>query len=265
MATRNHTRAGLLYGISDALSQIAPLPIVANRAPQTNDIAEIGTLWIYPATSSPYLLVSVVNNVATWLLLESGGGGGVFSTLLVTPGPSTLNGTVSLSTDATVATVLVGTGAAVKTVTVGSTSGASTTAVQAGTGGLTVTSTNSALTINSGTGALSISSNAAATTVNVGTGAAAKTVTVGSTTAGSTLTLNTPIGQQVVATNGLEITAVGATITLVNGTTISDGAGAPSSLQPAGSLYLNTAGSGVNDRAFISLGGGTWTAIVTVA
>lgn len=266
MATRNHARVGLLYGISDALSQIAPLPIVANRAPQTNDIAEIGTLWIYPATSAAYILVSVVNNVATWLLLESGGGAGVFASLLVTPGPSTLNGTVSLSTNAVASTVLVGTGAAAKTVTVGSTNTTSATTIQSGaSGSISINSNNGGLTAVSGTGAINISNDAAATTLNVGTGAAAKTIVVGSTTAGSTVTINSATGSPVVIRNGIELLTPGATITLVNGTTISDGAGAPSSVQPVGSLYLNTTGSGINDRAYLSLGGGTWTAIVTVA
>lgn len=61
-----------------------------------------------------------------------------------------------------------------------------------------------------------------------------------------------------VAASGLQ---VGGT-----GPKIESGAGAPSFNAPKGSLYLNTSGSGVNDRAYIATDAvGTWTAIVTVA
>lgn len=47
---------------------------------------------------------------------------------------------------------------------------------------------------------------------------------------------------------------------------ISSGSGAPTHIAPRGSLYLNTAGSGVADRAYINtLGTGVWTAVSTVA
>lgn len=47
---------------------------------------------------------------------------------------------------------------------------------------------------------------------------------------------------------------------------VSSGAGAPTHVAPRGSLYLNTTGSGVADRAYINtLGTGVWTAVTTVA
>lgn len=320
------TQSFSAYGFVGGTASIFPDPVVENRAPTTQDQSDIGRLWVYPASNAAYILTSITSGSSNWQLLESSGGVGNFTSLTVSPGPSTLNGTVSLSTDAVAATVSVGTGAAAKAVTVGSTTTTSATTIQSGatgsisinshggalgilsgtgaidissdatdtainigrglgaktivlgsstttsattiasgSGGISIDSSNGALDIISGTGALSISDDAAATAVNVGTGAAAKTVIVGSTTAGSTLTLNTATGSPVVALNGVDITGVGAVLTLQNGTTVSDGAGAPSATLPAGSLYLNTTGSGVNDRAYISLGGGTWTAIVTVA
>lgn len=46
---------------------------------------------------------------------------------------------------------------------------------------------------------------------------------------------------------------------------VSSGAGAPSHSAPRGSLYLNTTGSGVADRAYINTtGAAVWTAISTV-
>lgn len=49
------------------------------------------------------------------------------------------------------------------------------------------------------------------------------------------------------------------------GPQIVSGAGAPSAHLPKGSIYLNTSGSGVNDRAYIATdAAGTWTPVVTV-
>ena len=74
---------------------------------------------------------------------------------------------------------------------------------------------------------------------------------------------NSGAASSIVATDGAS--KITATSYLVGTLTITSGVGAPGTTQPLGSLYLRTDGSGVNDRAYISLGGGSWTAIVTVA
>jgi hypothetical protein len=86
------------YGLSQALPNIFPSPIVAKRSPTTNDTKYfIGQVWIYSATNSPYILTSVVSNSATWLLLEAGGGAGNFASVtsatFVTAGTTMTAGT----------------------------------------------------------------------------------------------------------------------------------------------------------------------------
>lgn len=85
------------YGLTQALIPNNPTPILAKRAPTTNDIGyPLATLWDYVAGNAIYILSSVVNNSATWVQVTSGGGAGVFSTLTVTTGPSNLSGTLTV-------------------------------------------------------------------------------------------------------------------------------------------------------------------------
>jgi len=49
------------YGLTEALPNLAPFPIVAKRVPTTADKGyAIGQLWIVPSTNSAYVLVSIV-------------------------------------------------------------------------------------------------------------------------------------------------------------------------------------------------------------
>lgn len=60
----------------------------------------------------------------------------------------------------------------------------------------------------------------------------------------------------------------GASVNVQSLVSIYAGSGTPNAVITAnkGSLYLNTAGTGVADRAYINTNGGTtWTAITTVA
>lgn len=101
-------------------------------------------------------------------------------------------GTINISNDSSNTTVNVGAGNADKTCTFGSASGGSFTNVQAGTSGLVVRSTNSALIMESGSGTINLSADQTTTTVNIGTGggpASVKTVTVGCLENGSTTTI----------------------------------------------------------------------------
>src|SRR5947207_829775 len=105
------------YGLSQALIGLFPAPIVSNaQSPTTANLAQIGTIWINKSTNQPYILTSIVSNLANWQLLEAGGGAGVFSSLVVNPGPTSLstvgNGAVSIgnATNTGAITITSGTG-----------------------------------------------------------------------------------------------------------------------------------------------------------
>jgi hypothetical protein len=241
MALRRRTSLDVGYGLTNALTGLAPQPIIANRAPTTSDTAPLGTVWVYTAADEAYILTSVANASASWEAVT--GGAGVFSSLTVNPGP------VNMLTDTATATGNFGTGAGVKTINIGSSDttsqttiyggptggvdinaqqvsigsgigdnigiggvlGNSTTAIYAsGTGNLTLSAVNCTLDIDSGTGVMGISTDASATTVNVATGAAVKTLTVGSTNTTSATTVQA-------GTGGLALSSAGLT-TLVSTT-----------------------------------------------
>lgn len=98
------------YGLSQALIEQAPKPIISKRAPTSGDKGyDLGQLWIYTTNGAAYILVSIVANVATWNLIEASGAAGVFASLTVTPGPISLTGTTSINTSGS-ATTTIGTG-----------------------------------------------------------------------------------------------------------------------------------------------------------
>lgn len=137
MATQVRRRQ-TLYGYPQPQTGLQQEPLVFNRTPTSADSAELGTIWVDYAAPSAYILVQnnggINGNV--WQLLESSGGAGVFSSLLVNPGPVTTQGTgaVNISADAVATTVNIATGGAAKAVTVGSTNTSSATTIQGGTG-----------------------------------------------------------------------------------------------------------------------------------
>lgn len=137
------------YGLSDALLNVFPAPIVGLRAPTTADKAQIGQLWVNTLTNSVYVLTSIVNNLASWVIFS--GGAGVFSSLTVNPGPTNLS--------------TVGNGA----VTIGN-----------------ATNTG-AVTISVGTGGFAVNGNGNA--IGIGSDAAANPITIGTITNGATLSL----------------------------------------------------------------------------
>ncbi len=85
-------RRNVAYGITDALLNVPNFPIVAQRAPQTSDKAEVGTLWIDEPNNDGYILTSIVSNVATWIGI--GGGSGSF-TNIVASGTITAGGSIT--------------------------------------------------------------------------------------------------------------------------------------------------------------------------
>lgn len=238
------------YGLSQALPAIFPVPINGKRAPTTSDIGyQLGQIWLY--NSNAYILVNVGAGVATWLLLESGGGAGVFASLTVTPGPTSITGTTGINTSGTGVTTIGtgGTGA----VNIGNATG--NTAV---TGSLsTTTSLNATTTITSGTGITATTGNIVATAGNI-------TATAGSMSAGTTVTAGTGITAttgNITATNGNFVLSTAATyISLPGPVFIYSGSGAPNNALAlhVGDMYINTSAASATTRLYIATAADTW-------
>ncbi len=209
------------YGLSEALPNLAPRPIQAKRAPVASDTGYLpGTLWVNLLTSSVYVLASIAAGVATWQLLQVGGGAGVFASLVVTPGPVSLTGTTTINTSGA-ANTSIGTGTNTGVVAIGSgnstsvlitapivtvdgsaagvlsfgpslTTGTISIGGSAQTGTLTIAGGNAAQTVNisaSGTGAkaINIGANGSVDVVNIGSVTGASQTVVKAGTAGLAL------------------------------------------------------------------------------
>ena len=70
MALKLKSQRNVAYGLSNPLQSLAPMPIVANRAPTVNDSAPVSTLWVYPASDTVWCLTSIVAGSATWTQLS---------------------------------------------------------------------------------------------------------------------------------------------------------------------------------------------------
>lgn len=80
------------YGLTNALLNVFPSPLVALRDPQSTDKAQMGTIWVNKAGNNAFVLTSVVNNAASWVGLA---GAGTFNSLDVT-GTTNLTGTTNM-------------------------------------------------------------------------------------------------------------------------------------------------------------------------
>lgn len=134
-----------LYGFTSPLTTSPFNPIISKRAPTTSDFAPLGATWIYTTSNLAYILTSIVSNSATWLLIESASGAGVFASLTVTPGPISFTGTTGI----TGATTIIGTTSINATGTASTTIGNVTGAVSllAGAAGVSI---SAAATVASG-------------------------------------------------------------------------------------------------------------------
>lgn len=97
MAVKN-TRKQTSYGYPNPQANLFPDPIVASRAPAATDFGEVGQEWVDSAAGNIYFLVSISAGAANWLLMEAGGGAGIFTSLTVNPGPISLTGTTTINT-----------------------------------------------------------------------------------------------------------------------------------------------------------------------
>lgn len=57
----------VVYGLTNALTNVPLLPIISNRAPTTGDMAALGTIWDFKTQNIAYILTSIVNNEAIWV------------------------------------------------------------------------------------------------------------------------------------------------------------------------------------------------------
>jgi hypothetical protein len=64
-------RSQVAYGLSQALIQEPPSPIIAQRAPTTSDKAAYGTIWVNQVTNTSYVLTSIESNISNWEQLGS--------------------------------------------------------------------------------------------------------------------------------------------------------------------------------------------------
>lgn len=174
-----------VYGVGSGYIQMTPPPVVATRAPLASDIGyEIGTIWIFNSTTAAasisYILCGYFAGVPAWNQTSNAGGSGTFSSLTVTPGPTSITGSFTLIAGTNA--VSFGADAADHAMAIGSSTGSSALTVLAGSGASSITTAGGSLAINSGVGAISISSDASATALNIGTGAAVvKTIAIGGT------------------------------------------------------------------------------------
>lgn len=212
----NVYRSQRVVGVLNPSISVNPVNIIANRAPDANDFAEVGTWWIYgvdsngTAVNEAYLLASITDNVPNWINVETSGGSGSFVNIVAS------------------GTILAG-GA------IGSTLG-----------NITAFSGNIVATLGNVTAGGLIS---AGTSIGAGT-----TVTAA--------------GQITSTAGNLVASAAGQGVILGGGAKVVCGTGDPNTVvtAPQGSLYLNLAGSGVADRAWINTDGNqAWTAVTTAS
>jgi trimeric autotransporter adhesin len=82
-------RKNLGYGLQNALQNLSPEPIAAQRDPGIKDFAQLGTIWSNQATLDVFILAAFVGGVPQWLNVA--GGAGVFDSVTATLGNITAN------------------------------------------------------------------------------------------------------------------------------------------------------------------------------
>jgi hypothetical protein len=187
----DNTRPEVAYGLSSALINTPSLPIVSVRSPTAQDKAPIGQEWVNKLTNQIYFLTSIVNNASTWVLVEVGGGAGVFNSVtsatFVTAGTTITAGTGITSTLGDI-TASAGNIIAAGTVTGGTGVTATTGNIAASAGNITASGT-----VTGGTGLIATTGNITAsgtTAVISAPGASASITTGGTITAQGGITSN---------------------------------------------------------------------------
>ena len=85
MAVKRGNTPQQSYGLGQPLLNMAPIPIVSQRAPTANDTAEIGQIWLDQPNQASYILTDITAGVANWSTAPTSGAT-TLASLLVTPG-----------------------------------------------------------------------------------------------------------------------------------------------------------------------------------
>lgn len=190
-----------LYGFPQPLSNQAYPPIVSLRTPTTTDFASLGTLWIYKTGNQAYVITSIVSNSATWLLLESSGGAGAFTTLTSTGNTALASGTgATFTAGNTTGAINIGSANTTATTTIGNNTSTSTLNLKSGSGGINLTGATVVTGTLSSTGATTLATTGASnSTLGNTTGTSSVGISVGSGgftvtgVAGSVMTIGTGV------------------------------------------------------------------------
>lgn len=144
-------------GANQPFIQAFTPPTVSLRNPNVRDKAPIGTMWINRLLNEAYILTSIVNNQANWLLVEGSGGTGVFTTVVASGNITSTAGNIAATAGSVSAgtTVTAGTGITSTTGNIVATAGAVSagTTVTAGTtmtAGTGITATLGNITLTNG-------------------------------------------------------------------------------------------------------------------
>ena len=261
---------------------------------QIGSVAHTGALYLGVSTAGDTVNIASGVNTGAEVVNIAAAAAGAATTVNVLSGVATAGTqTLNLATGASAKSINIGTGAAVvntiaiggtgaNVITLGNTQTAGSISIGAAmtTGTLNLGSTGAGvgiLTIAGGTGAQTINiaaSGTGAKAINIGATGSADVVSIGSTTAASTLTLKTPTGTPVVASNGL--TATVGNITATNGNfvlstaasflqlpgpvNIMTGAGVPANglAVNVGDMYINTTAASAVTRAYMASAANTW-------
>lgn len=219
----------------------APFPIVLNRAPTSNDIADLSTLWLQnvDTNGNPINGLWVLTNPGVWTPLETSGGIGNFTSLTVSPGLTTLSaltqtGTANINTS----------GSGVTSIGVG------------GTGAVNIGNATGNTTISAG--------NLSVTSGNISAPAGSISSGLG-ITAGNGLTVTS--GNATLTNGNLVLSTAATYISLPGPVFIYSGAGAPAGglALHIGDLYINTSAASATTRMYIATAVGTWTNFTTAA
>ena len=223
-------------GLENPLQSVFPQPVVAQRAPTTNDKNyPVGQDWVDQSGDTAYKLIEVVSNSATWVIM--GPGASDVDTLTGDSGGaiSPAAGNITLA----------GTASQITTTGSGSTITWALASALVAPGSITATtSIASTTTMTAGTGLTATTGNITATAGDLIATAGDITATAGAVSAGTTVTG----GTGVVATTG-GVTATAGDITATAGDIVATAGNVE--IQGAGA-YLAVEGGAVTD--FIGTG-----------
>jgi len=162
-----------------------PLPTLTYNRPPTNmDYGIPGQQWL-DTSVIPSVMYYMSNNAAglyNWIILETAGGAGVFSSLTVTPGPISLNGTTTINTSGTATT------------TIGTVNGASGISLHVGTSNFSLT--------GAATSNITIGGSITGGNINLGNALTTGTITIGSSLSTGALNLGNSTGSSLTSIYG---------------------------------------------------------------